>query len=209
MAEEGSGLTASSYAPSGLLLSGTPTIREFLQSTSQHTGLLQSHPNSPVPYKLLRDAWFDAPPSTRPCWRLLLSGSTFIFNSPQPRQKSNELKARLARLQDIAERKAYQDLVKDVVPKQNEEMEYFSSYKDQLGFGIHVVVIMFTGYLAGHILFRSQFGGSPVLHAAGGIFGMVVGMLVETMLFIIRASNADGVKRQVKKVSYRSRPKKD
>lgn len=95
---------------------------------------------------------------------------------------------------------------------------------------------MFTGYLAGHILFRSQFGGSPVLvgiqsicyferilyvnplilcpsfalqHAAGGISGMVVGMLVETMLFIIRASNVDGVKDKVKKASYRSRQKKD
>lgn len=187
---------------SGLLVRGTPTIHEFLQSAS-HTH------NDPVPYKLLRDAWFAAPSSSRPRWRHLLSGSTFIFKSPQPREKSDELKARLAQLQDIAERKAYQDLVKDVTPNSNEEAEYFSSYKDQLGFGIHVVVIMFTGYLAGHILFRSQFGGSPVLHAAGGISGMVVGMLVETMLFIIRASNVDGVKDKVKKASYRSRRKKD
>lgn len=185
---------------SGLLMRGTPTIHKFLQPTSN------TH-NDPVPYKLLRDAWFAAPPSSRPRWRHLLCGSTFIFKSPQPREKSDELKARLVQLQDIAERKAYQDLVKDVIPNSNEE--YFSSYKDQLGFGIHVVVIMFTGYLAGHILFRSQFGSSPVLHAAGGISGMVVGMLVETMLFIIRASNVDGVKSKVKKASYRSRGKKD
>jgi hypothetical protein len=31
-------------------------------------------------------------------------------------------------------------------------------------------------------------------HAAGGIVGMVIGMLVETLLFIIRTSNYDGKK---------------
>ena len=29
--------------------------------------------------------------------------------------------------------------------------------------GLHVIVIMFTGYLVGHAFFRSQLGGSPVL----------------------------------------------
>ena len=48
--------------------------------------------------------------------------------------KSEELKARLEKLQDLAERKAYQELVKDVAPKKDVE-EPFSSYKDQLGFG--------------------------------------------------------------------------
>lgn len=48
--------------------------------------------------------------------------------------KSEELKARLKKLQDIAERKAYQDLVKDITPPKDVQ-EPFSSYKDQLGFG--------------------------------------------------------------------------
>lgn len=187
---------------SGLLLRGTPAIHEFLQSDSR------VH-DDPVPYKLLRDAWFAEAPSARPHWRHLLSGSTFVFRSPQPREKSDELKARLAQLQDIAERKAYQDLIKDVTPKLNEEIEYLSSYKDQLGFGVHVVVVMFTGYLAGHFLFRSQFGSNPALHAAGGLFGMVVGMLVETLLLIIRASKFDGAKDKSKKPSHQTRRKKD
>jgi hypothetical protein len=48
--------------------------------------------------------------------------------------KSEELKARLKKLQDLAERKAYQELVKDIAPKEVVQ-EPFSSYKDQLGFG--------------------------------------------------------------------------
>ncbi|MCO5614477.1 hypothetical protein L7F22_068760 [Adiantum nelumboides] len=197
-----------SASQSGLLLRWTPTIHEFLQSASE-PALHPLHRNNPVPYKLLRDAWFATSPSSRPRWRHLLAGSTFVFQTPQPREKSDELKARLARLQDFAERKAYADLVKDVTPSQSEEMEYFSSYKNQLGFGIHVVVIMFTGYLAGYFLFRSQFGGSPILHTAGGICGMVVGMLIETVLFIINASNIDDVKHKVRKATYRTRPKND
>ncbi|KAI5057258.1 hypothetical protein GOP47_0027273 [Adiantum capillus-veneris] len=197
-----------SPAPSGLLLRWTPTIQEVLQSAS-NTALHSLHRDDPVPYKLLRDAWFAASPSARPPWRHLLAGSTFVFKIPQPREKSDELKARLARLQDVAERKAYDDLVKDVIPRQFDEMEYFSSYRNQLGFGLHVVVLMFTGYLVGYFLFRSQFGGSSVLHAAGGISGMVVAMLIETVLFIIRATSIDGVKPKVKKAPSRSIPKKD
>lgn len=48
--------------------------------------------------------------------------------------KSEELKARLKKLEDIAERKAYQELVKDITPPKDVQ-EPFSSYKDQLGFG--------------------------------------------------------------------------
>lgn len=48
--------------------------------------------------------------------------------------KSEELKARLKKLEDLAERKAYKELVKDIAPKEDVQ-EPFSSYKDQLGFG--------------------------------------------------------------------------
>ncbi|KAH7426351.1 hypothetical protein KP509_11G097800 [Ceratopteris richardii] len=192
---------------SGLLLSSTPAIDEFLRSAVD-AATLPLQQGDPVPYKLLRDAWVTAPLSSRPRWHQLLAGSTFVFRSPKPREKSDELKARLARLQEIAERNAYQDLVKDVIPKQDEEFEYFSTYKNQLGFGVHVIFIMFTGYLAGYFLFRSQFRGNSILHAAGGVSGMVLGMLVETMLFIIRASKMDDQHRS-KKAAYPSRPKKD
>lgn len=44
---------------------------------------------------------------------------------------------RLRKLEEAAERKAYDELVKDITPKKSVE-EPFSSYKDQLGFGNHI-----------------------------------------------------------------------
>lgn len=122
--------------------------------------------------------------------------------------------------------------------------------------GLHVVLIMFTGYLVGYAAFRALFGHSPAMvtsgiyfyifvnplydlwlqlikllcqelaeltpfstflvieeltflififqAAAGGILGLVFGMLVETLLFIIRTTSQD---RQPS--SFTSRIKKD
>lgn len=100
------------------------------------------------------------------------------------------MKARLRKYEEAAERKAYKELVKDITPKRDES-EPFSSYKDQIGFGLHVALTMFTCYLVGYYTFRALFGHSPVMHAAGGILGLVVGMLVETVLFIIRTNSQD------------------
>ena len=48
--------------------------------------------------------------------------------------QSEELKQRLKKLADMAERNAYEELVKDITPRKTAN-EPFSSYKDQLGFG--------------------------------------------------------------------------
>ncbi|KAL1348175.1 hypothetical protein AAHE18_07G060800 [Arachis hypogaea] len=185
----------------GLVISTTESIRVFLSGASQDPNL--SHhlrhtsadllSQSELSYEPLRSVWMASDPSTRPELTQLFSGTRFVFSSPKPRQKSEELKSRLKKLQDLAERKAYQELVKDIAPKKEVE-EPFSSYKDQLGFGLHVVVTMFTGYLVGYAAFRALFNHSPAMNAAGGILGLVVAMLVETFLFIIRSSNLDASK---------------
>lgn len=62
----------------------------------------------------------------------LISSITFFVLPWQ----SKELKDRLAKLQDLADQKAYAELVKDVTKHQHDDnQEYFSSYKDSLGFG--------------------------------------------------------------------------
>lgn len=185
--------------PSGLRISMTEPIRSFLLSASkdgdvprelQDLALNLSSQNN-LHYKSFRSIWIRSPPSTRPPDLIrLFSGSNFILSSPKPREKSEELKARLTKLEEMAERKAYAELVKDITPRMNTD-EPFSSYKDQIGFGLHVALIMFTGYLVGYAAFRALFGHSPAMSAAGGILGLVFGMLVETFLFIIRTSNPD------------------
>ncbi|XP_076948921.1 uncharacterized protein LOC143621364 [Bidens hawaiensis] len=185
----------------GLMISKTETLQSYLSTSAnnnthlspdlrQIASTLSHQQHSSVPYTSLRSIWVASDPSTRPHLSALLSGSQFVLNSPKPRQKSEELKARLRKFEEAAERKAYNELVKDITPRRDES-EPFSSYKDQIGFGLHVALTMFTGYLVGYYTFRALFGHNVVMHAAGGILGLVVGMLVETLLFIIRASNQD------------------
>ncbi|XP_027366842.1 uncharacterized protein LOC113873072 [Abrus precatorius] len=182
----------------GLVISSTDSIRVYLSGASNDATLSDELRQtssdlllrSEIPYASLRALWMASDPSTRPDLTRLFSGTHFVFSSPKPREKSEELKARLKKLQDLAERKEYQELVKDIAPKKDVE-EPFSSYKDQLGFGLHVVVTMFSGYLLGYAAFRALFNHSPTMNAAGGILGLVGAMLVETLLFIIRSSNAD------------------
>ncbi|KAF2538467.1 hypothetical protein F2Q68_00021532 [Brassica cretica] len=52
---------------------------------------------------------------------------------------------------------------------------------------------MFTGYLVGYASFRALFNRNPALSAAGGILGLVLAMLVETLLFIIKTSKDDQI----------------
>lgn len=183
---------------SGLIISNNDSIRSFLLSASEdlqlprelrETALNLSSLNK-APYKSIRQIWVGSLPSIRPDLFRLFSGSEFVFTSPKPREKSEELKARLRQLAERAERDEYRELVKDILPKSS-ATEPFSSYKDQLGFGLHVVLIMFTGYLVGYLAFRALFSDSTAMSAAGGILGLVCGMLVETLLFIIRSSNHD------------------
>ncbi|KAJ8774361.1 hypothetical protein K2173_011610 [Erythroxylum novogranatense] len=59
----------------------------------------------------------------------------------------------------------------------------------QLGFRLHVALTLFTSYLVGYTSFRALFGHTPAMSAVGGILGLVVGMLVETLLFTIGTSS--------------------
>ncbi|XVE65312.1 hypothetical protein DITRI_Ditri07aG0170900 [Diplodiscus trichospermus] len=180
----------------GLVITVTESIRSFLLSASNDQNLSQElrelaltlSSRTSAPYKHIRSIWVGSNVETKPGLISLFSGSNFVLSSPKPREKSEELKERLRKLKEIAERKEYQELVKDITPKKDSD-EPFSTYKDQLGFGLHVALIMFTGYLVGYLAFRALFNHSPVMNAAGGILGLVFGMLLETLLFIIRTSD--------------------
>ncbi|KAI0489196.1 hypothetical protein KFK09_029038 [Dendrobium nobile] len=191
--------TGGGSATTGLVVHNNETIRAFLLVAAADEQRLSGElrdiasdlsSQSSVPYRSLRSVWSALPVGARPSITALFSGAEFLFSSPKPREKSEELKERLRKLAEMAERKEYEELVKDVAPRM-EKAEPFSSYKDQIGFGLHVVVVMFTGYLFGFAAFKALFNHSAVLNAAGGILGMVCGMLLETVLFIIRASGQD------------------
>ncbi|XP_010446072.1 PREDICTED: uncharacterized protein LOC104728841 [Camelina sativa] len=180
---------------SGLVISATETMRSFLAIASGDLRLSQElrgiasdlRSKNTIPYKLLRAIWTGSDPSTRPDLLGLFSGSDFVFNRPKPREKNAE-KFDLVRFCFCSEG----DYVDDTDQFSNKR-EPFSSYKDQLGFGLHVGLTMFTGYLVGYASFRALFNRNPALSAAGGILGLVLAMLVETLLFIIKTSRDDKI----------------
>jgi len=195
----------------GLVLHSCSNIKSLLSAASK-SQLLSSplrdaaahYLEAPViPYPVIRDIWVQLTPGYGVPFHQVLAGSSFVLESPKPREKSKELKERLAKLQENAEKQAYSKLVKDVV-KHEEDREYFSSYKNSLGFGIHVLFIMFTGYMLGYALVRSQFPDSPAMHAAGGVFGLIVGMFVETILFITRVSMTEKRSEMKEKVKLKA-----
>ncbi|BBN17955.1 hypothetical protein MPTK1_7g18290 [Marchantia polymorpha subsp. ruderalis] len=197
--------------PGGLKLQNTPKLRDFMKkvagspktSADCRCDMIKYEKESAVPYEILRQAFAQrALDDLQPIHEVLV-GSSFVLESPKPREKSEELKARLQKLQELADNKAYEKLVSDVTKKSNYEPEVFSSYKEQLGFGLHVVVTMFTGFAFGYSVFRSQFRDNPVIHAAGGALGLIIGMLLETLLFIVRdAQKAKHEERRSKKTAH-------
>ncbi|CAI7735098.1 unnamed protein product [Closterium sp. NIES-54] len=143
----------------------------------------------------------------------VLEGSHVLLPAPpEPPKKSAELEARLAALKEAEEQRQYRELVRDVVPKgakgrgaiggaggvDDEDdfggqggSSYLASYREQLGFGMHVVGVMFTCYLLGHFAASALIKDQPALHPVGGAVGLIFGMLLETTLFIIRTTQLE------------------
>ncbi|CAM8911037.1 unnamed protein product [Rhodiola kirilowii] len=128
---------------SRLALTNTESIRSFIVTASgdanlsedlqQEASRLSSQPS--VSYKSIREIWSTSSSSTAwPDLAQLLDGSVLVFNSPQPGEKSEELKERLRKLADMEEMKAYRELVKDITPKK--DLEPFSTYKDHSLFSV-------------------------------------------------------------------------
>uniref|UniRef100_A0A7I4BDD9 ATPase, vacuolar ER assembly factor, Vma12 n=1 Tax=Physcomitrium patens TaxID=3218 RepID=A0A7I4BDD9_PHYPA len=173
----------------GLVLHSCPNIKSLLSNAAssekisvdlRDAALLYLDAPS-VPYPIIRDTWAQLTPGYGVPFHQVLAGSSFVLESPKPREKSKELVDRLAKLQDLADKNAYKELVKDVTKSADDDREYFSSYKNSLGFG----------YMFGYAIVRSQFPESPPMHAVGGVFGLIAGMFVETILFITRAQMAE------------------
>ncbi|KAL3679594.1 hypothetical protein R1sor_022550 [Riccia sorocarpa] len=196
----------------GLNLQNTEKLRSFLKDVAaspeatedSRAKMLKYADETAVPYEVIREAnSMAAPDYATPIYELL-AGSTFVLGKPKPREKSEELKARLQKLQEALEQKAYDELVKDVITKSSDsDPEMFSTFKEQLGLGLHVVVTMFTGFAFGYYIFRSQFRDNPAAQAAGGAFGLIVGLLLETLLFIVRdAQKTKYEERRAKKAAH-------
>lgn len=212
-------MASSTFSPSHdslslgpLFLHSTPSLRKFLVQalkakkglfSDEEISLAKEYSNSKdgesIPYYLLRlcsktISEIEGEGGGNRVWlHEAVKGSGLVLCKPQVREKSEELKSRLARLQDAVDRKEYDELVKDVTKHERKlkEVAYLGTYREQLSFGFHVLVVMGTCFAFCFTVFSSQFPNNPVMHAAGGILGLITGMFVEVFLFIIRAARYD------------------
>jgi len=147
-----------------------------------------------IPWKMLhglcatlREASTDS--TAGPWLHKIAADGGLDLKPPPPKTKNPELVARLQKLRVLEEERKYQDLTSDVDFKERtaKETEHFSSFREHIGFGTHVIVVMFTLFLLGHHAAK-HFSELQIIHITGGLVGAILGLMVETLLFIIRTS---------------------
>ena len=125
------------------------TLTSFFQAACSCCSLVSSRP---PPTLSAADVSFHAP---------------LLFFRPPPAPALVRRLARLAASQDAA---AYDGLVRDVTAAERAEKdkERFGSYRQQLGFGLHVITMMGTGYAVGMYLARNFGKGEAMVRGRGG-----------------------------------------
>mmetsp|Transcript_5349 Transcript_5349/g.11701 ORF Transcript_5349/g.11701 Transcript_5349/m.11701 type:complete len:259 (-) Transcript_5349:407-1183(-) len=122
----------------------------------------------------------------------LCQGSSLSLNSPAPRQRSPELQARLAKLQEQVDNMRYDAMVADITQPEREAEarrgEMLATTYLQFGFGVHVIVTMGTFFALGYVPAKYLFKLSETWAGMLGALGLTVGLLLETVLLIIRSN---------------------
>ncbi|KAK9811229.1 hypothetical protein WJX72_000326 [[Myrmecia] bisecta] len=118
-------------------------------------------------------------------------GAALDLQAPVRREKSPELVQRLAKLQRDLDQQRYDRMVLDVTEEERKAQAAseggLNTYKEQMSFGLHVIVMMGTFYALGHVA-ALGLSSKPAHHAVGGLAGMTCAMLLETTLLIIRTN---------------------
>ncbi|KAH7618956.1 hypothetical protein NADE_005804 [Nannochloris sp. 'desiccata'] len=130
----------------------------------------------------------------RPLLHQLCRGGGLVLPPPTPRQttgKSPELQAHLAKLRAKLEQDKYDAMVAEVTVEERAAVAAseggFNTYKQQMSFGLHVIVMMFAFYLFGHLA-GMALSPNKVYHPAIGLAFMIFAMILETVLFVIRTT---------------------
>lgn len=154
-----------------------------------------------VPWSRLRAITLEYRHSTGSIDGLLLHevchGSKLTLKPPQKRQKSKELQERLIKLQEQVDQASYNKMVSDVTKQERAAAALRSgalqTYKQQMSFGLHVIVMMGTFYAVGHIA-GTALSPRTAVRAACGMCGLVFAMLLETVLLMIETNRFESPK---------------
>ena len=100
---------------------------------------------------------------------------------------------RKTRLKQRVQERAFARLVSNVDTRQAHERHFRAGAAVSLragSFGIHIIIGMICGFLAGYLLARVAYGGGQTVQIIGGIVGMVGTLIMEVVLYIIRDEKA-------------------
>jgi uncharacterized membrane protein YeaQ/YmgE (transglycosylase-associated protein family) len=125
----------------------------------------------------------------------LLRGSSVEFPAFDQSAPSIDPKQELrkSRLKQRVEERAFARLVSNVDNRQAHERQFRAGAAVSLkagSFGIHIIIGMMCGFLAGYLLSRVAYGGGQTVQIIGGIIGMVGTLIMEVVLYIIRDEKA-------------------
>ncbi|GLI64005.1 hypothetical protein VaNZ11_007159 [Volvox africanus] len=122
----------------------------------------------------------------------LCSHRDVILPIPPPKEKSPELQARLAQLQEALDNKRYSEMVADITVGERKAEELRGSIlptsRLQLSFGAHVLVTMFTFWALAYYGSKLYLSYDELWAGLLGALGLTAGLLLETLLLIIRSN---------------------
>mmetsp|Transcript_8917 Transcript_8917/g.29488 ORF Transcript_8917/g.29488 Transcript_8917/m.29488 type:complete len:212 (+) Transcript_8917:58-693(+) len=199
-------MTAAGAQAAGLQLGLTDAIRETLLEAAGHPSVdkatreeaRSSMEGTKVSMRLLKAVCEELRPLRQragmdgPYMHKIAAGSGLALDKPPVREKPPELVARLKRLQEAEDQRKYDSMVEDVTKAEREAVAIaegggMRTYKEQLGFGLHVIAMMGTCFAIGHVGARGL-RDDPVIRMLAGVLGAAMGLLIETLLLIIRSS---------------------
>jgi len=107
--------------------------------------------------------------------------------------KSAALQERLSKLQRDLDEKQYSEMVSDITVGERQARDAaqsnYGSYKQQISWGVHVLVMMGTLYAVGHVA-GGALNPNPAYKAVGGLIGLIAALLLEATLLILRTGFA-------------------
>ncbi|KAL3159698.1 hypothetical protein ABBQ38_010104 [Trebouxia sp. C0009 RCD-2024] len=151
----------------GLSLRSTEAIQAILRQAASCPSLSRESQgkaqqllvSQEVPWQSLRDITQQlrkTSPQADNLWlHEVCQGSQLVLCAPPKREKSKELQARLSRLQQQVDQASYNKMVAEVTQQERAAEALRSgslqTYKQQISFGLHVIVMMGTFFAVGYI----------------------------------------------------------
>ena len=127
----------------------------------------------------------------------LLQGSSMCIPSLDSQVSTKKLdpeqEKRKKRLKERVQERELHRMVSNVDSRQKMARQFKAGAAVSLksaSFGLHIILGMVFGFVAGYLLARTAYGGGQTVQVIGGIIGMVGTLIMEVTLYIIRDEKA-------------------